>query len=170
MNHPHFSQSAADYTHSFRLTFAYVDNDIHLARTERIAMISPAAAGPPPASDQTGYWVEVSDAEGRLLYHRALHDPTRADIEVFGDEPGEPIYRTENRARSGEFEVIVPDLPHAARVSLHGPSPRARKPHGPSKERLTHDFAELRRLDREPPSSVEMPDENGDQNEGRSRS
>lgn len=170
MNHPHFSQSAPDYTHSFRLTFTYIADDIRLMGAARIAMISPAAVGPPPASDQTGYWVGVSDAEGRLLYHRVLHDPTRADVEVFGDEPGEPIYRIENRERSGEFEVIVPDLPRAARLSLHGPPPKARKPHGPSKELLAHDFDELRRMDRQAGSSVETPDEDGDQDEGRSQS
>jgi hypothetical protein len=144
--HPHFLQSTLDHTHSLRLTFAYSDGDIRLARTERVAMIAPAEVTARPTGDQAGYWVEVRDAGGDLLYHRPLHDPTRESIEVFG-EPGEPIYRVDNPKRDGEFDVLVPDLPHAAELSLYGPPPKTKDRYGPSKELLKHDFETLRRAD-----------------------
>ncbi|SRR6266508_866003 len=143
--HPHFLQGTPDHTHSIRLTFAYSGNDVRLVRTERVAMITPGAATPPPAGDQTGYWVEVRDAEGNLLYHRPLHDPLRRGVEVFGDEPGEAIYRVDNPDREGEFDVLVPDLPTAAEFTLHGTPPTARKPYAKSEELLKHGFDELRR-------------------------
>jgi hypothetical protein len=143
--HPHFLQSALDHTHSLRLTFAYSDGDIRLAGTERVAMIAPAETTARPAGDQAGYWVEVRDSRGDLLYHRPLHDPTRESIEVFGEEPDEPIYRVDNPKHKGEFDVLVPDLPHAAEFSLHGPEPKTKDRYGPSKELLKHDFATLRR-------------------------
>jgi hypothetical protein len=143
-SHPHFLQRPPEYTHSLRLTFTYAGDQVRLANTERVAMIAPAEATTPPTGEETGYWVEVRDKDGKLLYHRPLHDPLREDLEVFGDEPGEPIYRVSNPTREGEFEVLVPDLPAAAEFSLHGPKPKAREAHGRSVPLLKHDFAELR--------------------------
>jgi hypothetical protein len=133
-----------DHTHSIRLTFAYSGDDVRLVRTELVAMISPGIATAPPEGDQAGYWIEVRDAGGNLLYHRPLHDPLRRSVEVFGDEPGDPLYRSGTPATEGEFEVIVPDLPHAATFLLHGPPPEADSPHAASRELVTHGFDELR--------------------------
>lgn len=145
MSHPHFRSQTRDHTHSLRLTFAFTGDEIRLAAVERIEMMAPGAIGSAPTQDTTGYWVAVRDADDGIVYHRALHDPIRSDIEVFGDEPGAPIYRIDNPERSGEFDVVVPDLGNAAQLSLHGPNPRARRPHGRSVELLRHDFGNLRR-------------------------
>jgi hypothetical protein len=164
--HPHFLQSTPDYTHSLRLTFVYRDGDVRLARTERVAMIAPAVVTAPPTGDQAGYRVEVRDAQGNLLYHRPLHDPTQEGIEVFGDEPGEPIYRVDNPKREGEFDVLVPDFPAAAEFSLYGPPPESTERYGPSRELLKRDFEKLRRAEGE---SVETEEKEGErEEEGRS--
>ena len=134
-----------DHTHSLRLTFAYSGSDIRLVRTERVAMISPGVATPPPTGDQAGYWIEVRDAAGNLLYHRPLHRPLRRDVEAFGDEAGEPLYRHDTSVTEGEFEVLVPDLPHAATFLLHGTPPVAESPNAASQELVKHGFDELRR-------------------------
>jgi len=147
VSHPHFTQTPPRHSHSLRLTFAYTGSQVRLARVERVAMLAPAAVAPPPEGPQAGYWIEVRDAAERLLYHRPLQDPLRADVEVFGDEPGEPIYRVANKKREGEFEVLVPDFPEATHFSVHGPPPKARTVRGPSKELVRHEFSELRRLD-----------------------
>jgi hypothetical protein len=143
VSHPHAS-GRQDHTHTLRLTFRYQDDQIKLLNVEREEMIAPAAVGAPPQDAQAGYWVEVRDSAGELLYYRPLHDPLRRDIEVFGDEPGDPIYRVDNPRRSGTFEVLVPDLSRAARFSLHGPEPRAKRAR-PSVELLSYEFDELRR-------------------------
>jgi len=165
--HPHSLQRTPDYTHSLRLTFAYSDDTITLARTERVAMIAPAAATPPAASDRTGYWFELRDKDGKLLYYRPLHDPMRESLEVFGDEPGQPIYRVANPKRKGEFDVLLPDLAEGAQFSLHGPKPKARKPHGPSAELLRYG---LERLRRDHGGSAGRPEGGGDEDEGGERS
>lgn len=144
---PHSTRPTPRYTHSLRLTFTYKGGDARLARVERVAMLAPAVVTPPPERDQAGYWIEVRDSAGKLLYHRPLHDPMRATVEVFGEEPGDPIYRQPNKSPEGEFEVIVPDLPDAARFSFNGPPSSAKTPGTSSKELVQHDFAELRRLD-----------------------
>ena len=146
---PYVQRHAPGHTHSIRLTFAYSDSDIRLVRTERIAMIAPGAATPPSAGDQTGYRIEVRGVEGDLLYHRSLHDLLRPNVEVFGDAPGQPIYRVDNPQTEGEFEVLVPDLPAAAEFTLHGTPPRARRSLVARSEQLMkRGFDELR----QPPS------------------
>ena len=82
----------------------------------------------------------------------------REDVEVFGDEPGDPIYQVKNVKQTGEFDVLVPDLPGAETFSLHGPRPKARKPHGSSKQLLAHDFVELRRFGTTSPEREEKND------------
>ncbi len=158
-SHPHFAQRTPQYTHSLRLTFSYSGTEVRLAGVERVAVLAPAAVTPPPEGEQAGYWIEVRDSAGNLLYHRPLHDPIRADIEVFGDEPGGPIYRVSNEKREGEFDVLVPDLPEASAFVLYGTPAEARTAGTASKELLGHDFAELRRLD------VNAPRENGEEDQ-----
>src|SRR5262249_54260617 len=77
---------------------------------------------PPPQDNQVGYWLEIRDANGALLYHRPIHNPMRRDIESFGHEPGAPMRRHLVAGEKGEFEVLVPDLPGAKTFRLHGPT------------------------------------------------
>jgi hypothetical protein len=117
-----------------------------------------APVGPPPEADTAGEWFEVRDASGELLTHGLLHDLMPQTAEVFGDEPGEPIYRVPISRPSGEFELIVPDLPGAARFTLHGLVRRAAagaEAAGPSALVLDYDFTELRRMDVNQPEGGE---------------
>lgn len=113
-------------------------------------MRTPAHALAPSAGERAGYWVEVRDATGELIYYCPLHDPIRADVEVFGDEPGAPIYRVPNDTREGEFDVLVPDLPHASHLALNGPPSAAEAGYVAARELVRHDFSQLRRLDVNP--------------------
>ena len=110
------------YTHTLRVTFAYDGPKLEITRVERVAMRAPAVATPPPQEGQAGYWLEVRDGNGALIYHRPLHDPLRRDIESFGDPSGTPMRRHPATTTKGEFEVLVPDLPGAQTFRLHGPS------------------------------------------------
>jgi hypothetical protein len=135
-----------DHTHSLRLSFAYHGGDIRLARTERVAMIAPGGTTP-PEGDQAGYWIEVRDTDGNRLYYRPLHNPMRRDAEVFGDAPGEPMYQHDASESDGEFDVLVPDLPHAAELLLYGPPPDADSAVAASRELVTHTFDQVRPAD-----------------------
>ncbi len=154
MSQPSPASTAPPYTHSLRLTFAYSGDDVRLAGVRRVAMRAPGHIEPPAAAARTGFWVEVRDGQDNLLYHRALHDPTRADIEVFGDSPGEPMRRVPAEHSEGTFEVIVPDYPHASHLSLFG-GQRAALAGGGSQERVREGFAALRRRGTTPPGQGE---------------
>lgn len=139
----HHAQPAS-YSHTLRVTFAYDEDKLHIVSVKRVAMRAPAPATPAPQEGQSGYWLEVRDANGALLYHRALHDPIRQDIEAFGDKPGDPIRRVPAHHPKGEFEVLIPDLPQAADFVLHGPP--AGQPTARSTVLARHGTAELHRM------------------------
>jgi hypothetical protein len=108
---------------SLRLTFSYdraADQSVGLAGVERIRAIAPGIATDPPRAGQSGAWVEVRDADDRLLYYRHLHDPIPSSVEVFADESGEPsLSRRPTTSDRSEFSIVVPDLPDAAQLIVY---------------------------------------------------
>lgn len=140
------AQSSSPPSYTLRLTFAYDPNGIKLIASQRVEMIAPPALAPRPQEGQAGYWVQAQDANGNLLYYRPLHDPVHADLEVFSDDPAQPITRVPNPVLSGEFTVLVPDLPDAQVFVLHGPPAGPRIRVAPSGELLRYSFDQLRRF------------------------
>src|SRR6266851_5333938 len=134
------------HTYTLRIAFAYDGAKLEISRVQRVAMRAPATT--PMHESQAGYWLEVRDGGGRLLYQRPIHDPMRRDIESFGDAPGDPMRRHPATATKGEFEVLVPDLPGAQTFGLQGPSADARMAFSPSASLSAHSFDELHRLAR----------------------
>jgi hypothetical protein len=148
MSSLHLPQGVPQYTHVLRVTFAFDADKVTLEGVVRVAMRVTAPTTPTPDENTTGYWLELRDAQGKVLYHRALHDPTRLDVEVFGDKPGEPMRRVPATRSSGTFEVLVPDLPGGARVVLRGPRTGAKAQTAAaarSEELAGYDMAELHR-------------------------
>jgi hypothetical protein len=145
MSNAHTAQPIS-YTHTLRITFAYDGPKLEIARVQRVAMRAPAATT--TQENQAGYWLEVRDGNGALLYQRPIHDPMRRDIESFGDAPGDPMRRHPATATKGEFEVLVPDLPGAQAFRLHGPPAEARGAFPPSALLSEHSFDDLHRLAR----------------------
>jgi len=140
------------YTHTLRITFTHNGPNLEIARVQRVAMRAPAAL-PPAGDNQAGYWLEVRDSNGALLYHRPIYDPTGRNVESYGEAPDAPMQRHAATSDSGEFEVLVPDLPDAQTFRLHGPT-AATTGIGPAAAAVrlampggtlsTHSFAELR--------------------------
>lgn len=150
MSDIHMPTARQAYTHTLRVTFAYDAKDVKVARVLRVAMRAPAPALPAPSGKTVGFWLEVEDAAGKALYHFPIHDPMRQDQEVFNDPEGGKPVRAPSRQTSGEFEILVPDLPSGGRFVLHG-TPRgvrapARMSHAASTPLVTHSLDELRRL------------------------
>jgi hypothetical protein len=118
--------------------------EVRVAKAERLAMRSPASYPLQPTAELGGHWFAIQDSQGRTLYERPLHNPFRRDAEVFGASPGDPLRRVEAEGTS-ELELLVPDLPDAAVLTLHGPSiddPDIH--HGRAREVASFEFDELR--------------------------
>ncbi len=141
--------------HALRITLAYQGAQMRLAGSERIAMIVPAPDGAPPEPGQTGYWFDVLDADGRIIYHRPLHRPVAVDFETFSADPRQPIARVPVLQRDGRFTVLIPDLANAHAFRLHGPADPAR-PDEPAGELLRLDVDTLRKA-KPPPGAGRRP-------------
>jgi hypothetical protein len=129
--------------HTLRVAIDYKGTVIRIAGSERVAMIAPPSVTTAPRKGQSGFWFELRDAAGRLLFHRALHNPIRTDVEVFSSDPSRSIARVPVAEPEGRFELLVPDVPGAQSLVLYG-SP-AEPAFAPAKELLRVDVAELRK-------------------------
>ena len=136
---------ASNPPQALRVTFGYQGSQVRVLGSERVAMLVPAPVGDPPDAGQTGYWLTVRDAAGRVMYHQPLQDPLQTSVEVFAPDPRQPITRMSNPVREGRFTAIVPDTPDAEIVELYGPLDPGR-PDEPSQALVRADVARLRRM------------------------
>jgi len=83
-------------------------------------MAPPLVGAPPQEGINSGYWVEVQDADNRALDHRVLHFPLGDSVEVFNDDG--TIERVFGPATENTFEVLVPDYDDANNVAMFGES------------------------------------------------
>jgi hypothetical protein len=138
---------------TLRVTIAYDGERLSVQSVQRVAMITPPAVTPPPREGAAGFWFEVRDANGQLLFHRVLHDPMPQDLESFSED-GQTITRHPRPRERGTFEVLVPDVPGAQSFALWG----AVTPPGlaPARSRplVTTSFDDLRRA---PPPQAAKP-------------
>jgi hypothetical protein len=103
---------------AWRLTFAYQGGEVHLERKEKLTMVAPGSDPTEGYQGQTGYWVELRDAAGNVLYRVILHNPMPQYVEVH--EKGGVHTHAAVRQRRGTFSVIVPALPQATAISFYG--------------------------------------------------
>jgi hypothetical protein len=143
---------------TLRVAFVYHGDDIAIAGVRRVRMIVPPAVTPPPEKGQSGYWLEVRAADGRLLFHRSLHSPVRVDAEVYAHDRTQSIARVPVATPRGEFEALVPDLPDAHLLVLYGPPADPQRQAAPARELLRAGFEALRKLPPDKPPERAIPD------------
>lgn len=105
---------------AWRLTYTFDAGGVRLAAQQPIDKLAPPddSADVPP--DRAGYWVEVSDASGAVLYRQVITDPFHRTREVHSPEPGVSPTHVTAADTEGVFQVIIPDLPEAQDVTLLG--------------------------------------------------
>src|SRR5437016_3866771 len=65
--------------HVHRLTFEYDGPAVRLVKRQRLEMLAPPSDPLTGYEGQSGFWFELQDAAGRVLYRRVLHHPLRYD-------------------------------------------------------------------------------------------
>jgi hypothetical protein len=111
-------------TAAWRLTFEYDGDDVRVVSRERVEMLAPPDDEELLSQGDAGYWVEVRDDDGAVLYRQVLHDPIRTDVEVFPEDPSQPIERVALEHPQGVFQVVVPDLAAGSEAVLQGQASR----------------------------------------------
>lgn len=64
----------------------------------------------------TGFWIEATDAEGRVLYREVMPDPTIHRVEIPG--PDGTFQRLQPHSYEAVLDVLIPDLPEIEEIRI----------------------------------------------------
>jgi hypothetical protein len=118
---------------SWRLTFHFDGSSVRLRRSERLPMVAPGAVGESPrGGEHGGAWLEVLDAQDRVIFHRLLHDPFALRAEHHSPDGRIEVHF--RRPEPTNFEVLVPALPGAESVRLWVTPPSQERVEAPARE------------------------------------
>jgi hypothetical protein len=114
-----------------RVTFSYDSADwaqggpvVRFVSREDLDMTAPLAADPDDSPEgRAGFWYEVRDAVGRVLYRRGRHLPIAVLREVPGPEGDGGLSALAVDASQGTFELLAPVLPEGATLVLFSSPP-----------------------------------------------
>jgi hypothetical protein len=127
---------------TLRLTFSYEGSAVRLVSRQSVEMITPPANAVSIKEGQTGFWYELHDQEGHLLYQRAVQNPIRFDVEVFSDDPQQSISRQKVDNPRGTFVLFVPDIPQGYSVVLFSSPLNPEEATQPAKELVRYIVAQ----------------------------
>jgi len=104
---------------TLRLTIKTSEEGFDLVSVERLNMITPPQPGErPEAGKHGGHWIELRDAENRVLAFRLIDQSLLNSVEVHS--PDEKIRREFSKTKEGIFEVLLPDIDAAQSAVLVG--------------------------------------------------
>jgi hypothetical protein len=106
---------------SIRLTFRFKDGEIKLLEREFLDRIDPPSDPPAAPEGESGFWVELRDADNRTVHRRIMSNPFDQHVEVHSPEGG--TSRAHRKHLSGTFIVDLPDRPDAEQVALFSSAP-----------------------------------------------
>lgn len=126
---------------AMRLTFSYDSADwieggplVRFVSREDLTMTPPLGEDPDDSPQgRSGFWYEVQDGRGQVLYRRGRHRPIEILPEIMGDGEGAPA-RVLVDAPRGVFELVAPVLPGATAVVLFSSPPDPARLHEPAAE------------------------------------
>lgn len=114
------AEAEAEPLRAWRVTFAYHGRTVDVVARRRVEMVAPPDDGELVAAGSRGYWAQVRDEAGHVLYTQVLHQPIRSDLEVHNRHAGVlPRHVLPDEVR-GAFEVVVPDLPGGVELVVRG--------------------------------------------------
>jgi hypothetical protein len=103
---------------AIRLIFEYDGDGVRLVSEQRVDMAiaegDPARRDRPPA----GYYIDTRDAGESTLTRTRVEGVFAGSMEVFPENPREPITRVDTPRRRGAFTVVVPASDAADHVTL----------------------------------------------------
>lgn len=96
---------------ALRLLIEYDGRKLAVRERQQVEMATPPSDPLRGYDGQSGFWYELRDAKGRVLYRRIVNNPIRYEAEAHDPETGIRRYPIEKPR--GVFAVLVPVLPEA---------------------------------------------------------
>jgi hypothetical protein len=125
------AQDASERTpgRAVRLIFEYEGDRVRLVSQQdvdvAVTAVDPSQVAP------AGYYVDTRDTENRTLARVPAREAFGSSLEVFPQNPGEPITRVDVAQPRGAFTVVVPAPERTDHVTvLQLVAPQAREPGG----------------------------------------
>jgi hypothetical protein len=101
-----------------RVTLSYQGKELRLVSRKVLSMRIPPSGPLEIPEKQAGFWFQVEDANGHLLYRRVMHNPIQFDTETPSDDPERPLKRVPLSEPRGTFFLLVPFLREARTVRI----------------------------------------------------
>ena len=128
MRSEEISEPSGERNQSLRLTFSYRGSHVKLVKLETVRTISPQSDPTYYDRNQTGFWYELQDDEGRTLYRRIISNPIESHEEVLlGNEErstdGKRLFsfsRQRIDKPRGIFVLLPPNIREARYIVLFG--------------------------------------------------
>jgi hypothetical protein len=87
----------------------------------------------PPPSDaksgfalDNGFWLELRNVGMEVLHRQIMRDPIAIHPEVFSNEPGRTVARSNEPSTKGAFTVVIPELADNDHLAFVRATPAAR--------------------------------------------
>jgi hypothetical protein len=101
-----------------RITLSYRGKELRLVSRKVLSMRIPRSEPLEIPEKQAGFWFQVEDANGHLLYRRVMYNPIQFDTETPSDDPERPLKRVPISEPRGTFFLLVPFLREARTVRI----------------------------------------------------
>lgn len=101
-----------------RVTLSYHGNELRLVSRKVLSMRTPPSAPLEIPEKQAGFWFQVEDANGHLLYRGVMQNPIQFDTETPSDDPERPLKRVPLSEPRGTFFLLIPLLREAHTVCI----------------------------------------------------
>lgn len=113
-------------TQAVRLIFEYQGDQVRLVTQQPVEMV--VTGFDITQVSQPGYYIDTRNANDQTLTRVPARSVFDTSVEVFPEQPGEPITRTDMAMPQGAFTVVVPVTNGASHVTLVHIAPGADAP------------------------------------------
>lgn len=102
---------------ALRLTFSYLGSAIQLLSRQSLVKLAPLSDSLASFAGRSGFWYELRNAEGAVIYRRVRENPIQFTLEFPADDSGS-LRRVRVSNPRGIFDLLVPDLAEAQTLAL----------------------------------------------------
>ena len=115
---------------ALRLIFSYNGGQTKLESQHEVEMMALPSDPTGAYEGHSGFWVELRDAEERVVYRRITRNPIEEEHEAPSGDPSRPFTRVRTESDEGTFAVLVPQIESAEALVLCA-SPTGERLHAP---------------------------------------